>query len=150
MRKALQQIRILTIFLALLLSVHYAQGGDGIAFMTGNYTIAEKKAKEEQKLLLLDFTASWCMPCKKMEKEIFPNDALGEFVNDHFVSFKVNADYFWGMDIAKDYKVKAYPTILIVDNNGKVVKRIVGFQTVDNLMAELAPFRDFDQLFNSD
>jgi thioredoxin-related protein len=143
-------MRAICILLVFILTVSWASAGDGIDFLTENYPKAVSTAKVEKKLMLLDFTASWCFPCKKMEREVFPDAALGEFVNEQFISFKVNADYFWGMDIADEFKVKAYPTILIVDQNGKVVKRIVGYQTAESLLAELKPLSDFNRLFTSD
>ena len=143
-------MKTFSILFALLLSLNALQAGEGIDFMTNNYKDAVSKAQDEQKLMLLNFTASWCFPCKKMAKEVFPDKELGEFVHDHFVPFKVNADYFWGMDIADEFNVKAYPTILIVDMNGKVVKRIVGYQSIEKLMAHLQPFSDFEQLFTAD
>ncbi|MCP4121832.1 MAG: thioredoxin family protein [Bacteroidetes bacterium] len=114
-------------------------GEGGVNFLTEDYEKAVVQAKQEQKFMLLDFTASWCFPCKKMDRETFPDTELGDFVNSQFVSFKVNADFFWGMDIADEFKVKAYPTILVVDNLGRIVKRITGYRTAEMLLQELRP-----------
>ncbi len=74
-----------------------------------------------------------------MFRETFSNPCLVDFMNKKFVSFKVDNDFFWGMDIADQYNVKALPTLIVVDSNGKVVKRITGFQTVDGLLNQLKP-----------
>ena len=113
--------------------------GDGIAFTNTSFDNVVSKAKSQGKLVFLDFTASWCSPCKQMDRETFSNKTVGDFMNKHFVSFKVDNDFFWGMDIAEKYNVQALPTLLIMDTNGNVVKRIIGFQTVETLLSELKP-----------
>jgi thioredoxin-related protein len=40
-----------------------------------------------------------------------------------------------GPELAKMYKVRAYPTLLIIDGEGKLIKQVVGFQTEDRLLA---------------
>ncbi len=87
--------------------------------------------------MLLDFTASWCMPCKKMERETFVDESLGDYVNKNYVSIQVDVDWFWGMDVAEKYGVTAYPTILVLDTKGNVVRTIRGFQTAANLLHQL-------------
>jgi thiol:disulfide interchange protein len=137
----------LILFAASFIAVSAAIAGDGVDFRTGDFDRVFRQAGEERKLMLLDFTASWCVPCKKMDREVFPDKALGKLVNEVFIPFKVDADYFWGMDIAKKYGVKAFPTILIVDNKGKEVKRIVGYRTADKLIDELQPLSEFQNVF---
>ena len=44
---------------------------EGIEFFQGSFTSAKLKASEEGKLFFLDFTASWCTPCKWMEETTF-------------------------------------------------------------------------------
>lgn len=135
-------IALFTVFLTLA-----AQANDGVHFVDGAYDQVVRQAKNQKKLLLLDFTAAWCLPCKEMDREVFPDADLGAFVNETFVSFKVKADKSAGKAIARDFGVGAYPTILIVDNRGMVVKRIIGYRTADYLLDELRPLGDFQSLF---
>ena len=117
--------------------MQFAFAGDGINFTNSSFDGAISNAKSQGKLIFLDFTASWCAPCKKMDRVTFKNENLGKFMNQNFVSFKVDNDFFWGMDIADRYNVKAFPTLLVIDVNGDVVKRITGFQTADGLLNQL-------------
>lgn len=126
--------------LILLFSVLAISASTGIDFDdTDSYESVVSQAKSQGKLVFLDFTASWCIPCKKMEKETFSDKTVGDFVNSNFIPFQVNGDFFWGMDIAEKYNVKVYPTMMVIDGNGNVVKTITGYQTVQGLLSALKP-----------
>jgi thioredoxin-related protein len=64
------------------------------------------------------------------------NEEVGEVFNESFVNLKVDiekdAD---GPELARLYKIKAYPTLLIIDSKGKLIKEVVGFQTEDKLIS---------------
>ena len=132
-------VKKLLSILLIVFALQTSFANDGIAFAKSSYDNAISVAKSQGKLVFLDFTASWCLPCKKMERETFSNKSLGDFVNRNFVSFKVDNDFFWGMDLADKYDVKSFPTLLVLDTNGNVVKRITGFQTAEGLLGELRP-----------
>ena len=123
--------------LVLLLVMQTSFANDGIAFSKSSYDNAVSSARSQGKLVFLDFTASWCLPCKRMERETFSNKNVGDFVNKNFVSIKVDNAFFWAMDLADKYDVKSFPTLLVLDTSGNVVKRITGFQTAEGLLGEL-------------
>src|SRR5688572_20461077 len=50
------------------------------------------KANRDGKYIFVDAYASWCVPCKKMDKEIYSLQNIGGFFNDQFVSVKVQFD----------------------------------------------------------
>ena len=67
-----------------------AQNGDGIAFEDSTVTFADAcaKAKAEGKMIFIDCYTSWCGPCKRMAREIFPQKVVGDFFNKTFVCLK--------------------------------------------------------------
>lgn len=95
-------------------------------FQDISFSEALKKAKEENKMVFVDCYTSWCGPCKYMADKVFPQKKLGKYLNDRFVSLKINAEQGEGVDIASKYSVSAYPTFLILKTDGTLIYRIVG------------------------
>lgn len=85
----------------------------------------------KKQLVLVDFWAAWCAPCKIIAPTL--NEIAEE--NPDLVSIgKLNVDSF--QQIAQKYKVRNIPTLLVF-KKGKEVKRIVGVKTKKAILAEL-------------
>jgi len=112
------------------------QSESGIRFKNVSLERAKELAAETDKLIFIDAYTSWCGPCKRMAATSFKDDEVGEIFNDKFVNLKIDmekdAD---GPEVAKLYKVRAYPTLLIIDSKGKLVKSSVGFMTSAQLLS---------------
>ena len=50
------------------------------------------KAKDENKLIMIDFYSDWCIPCKQLDSETFSDEELSAFLNDNFICLKSNVD----------------------------------------------------------
>lgn len=128
-----------------------AQEGKGIQFFKGTFAQALAKAKSEGKPLFVDFYAVWCGPCKKMEKQIFTQLEVGEYFNKHFVAVQLDAEKPENVDVAKTYKVEAFPTLGIFDGEGKALSINVGYMNAQELMAmaktAVGEVKGFEQLY---
>lgn len=82
-------------------------------------------SKAEGKPVFIDFHTSWCGPCKMMAKKIFPLENVGRYMNEAFINIQLDAEKEAPED-AKHYKVEAYPTMIVVDSDGKEIYRVVG------------------------
>lgn len=103
--------------------ITYAQG---ITFLT-NLDEALAKAKAENKMVFIDFYTSWCGPCKVMSADIFPQKSVGDFYNSKFINVKIQCDDSgYGVELGKQYKVNAYPTLMYLDANGTTVHSVAG------------------------
>lgn len=84
------------------------------------------QAAAENKMVFVDFYTTWCLPCKLMDEDVFSDREIGNFMNDHFISYKVDAERGNGPNLQQLFGVYAYPTLLFMDSNGKVVERKEG------------------------
>lgn len=85
------------------------------------------KAKEENKLVMVDSYTNWCGWCKVMDRETFSDSLVGEYINDKFISTKVNMEEGFGIDLAMKYRVSFYPQYLFFDGEGHLIGRLGGF-----------------------
>ncbi|TKC06069.1 thioredoxin family protein [Pedobacter frigoris] len=115
---------ILLAFMALLTGNLLAQGID---FSHGTWKEVLAKAKKEDKLVFVDVYTSWCGPCKKMVAEVFPLKEVGDVFNPAFVNYKIDAEKGEGIEIAKQFSVKSYPTYLFVNGDGELIYRSGGY-----------------------
>ncbi len=100
--------------MALLVSVSlYAQ--EGIKFEHGTWAEAKEKAKAENKLIFVDFYTQWCGPCYNMAQKVFTLYSVGAFYNEYFINMKIDAENGEGIELAKKYGVRSYPTFFFID-----------------------------------
>ena len=98
----------------------------------------KQKAKKENKLIFIDAYTTWCIPCRQMAENIFPQAAVGYFFNKNFINVAVQMDvtkkdnryvkawYKNAKIIADEYKIEAYPTYLFLNPEGDLLHLIVG------------------------
>lgn len=108
-----------------------------INFYKGSYDDFLREAKTQKKPIVLDFWASWCGPCKKLETETFTNPNLVSYINANYMVYKVDIDSFDGMAIADRFAVDVYPTLVLLDPKTRYVGRYRGFFPADYLKNEL-------------
>ena len=82
----------------------------------------------KERLTLIDFFATWCMPCK-MQSEVL--EKLEESRNLTFDIVKVNVDD--SPNLASKFEISSIPT-LVVMKNGKVLKKSVGLNEENELL----------------
>jgi thioredoxin-related protein len=132
---------IFSILIAIVIAQGYTQNDaiHGISFEQGlSWSELIQKAKEENKYIFVDCYATWCGPCKWMDKNVYPNDSVGAYMNEHFVSVRLQMDtgkqddgkvrgyYSTAHEIKQNYHVGSYPTYLFFSPEGSAVHKAVG------------------------
>jgi thiol:disulfide interchange protein len=98
------------------------------------------KAKAEKKLVFIDAYATWCGPCKLMDRNVFTHSETATFFNKNFISYKVNIEKDNGPTVQLLYEISTLPSLIFLDSNGKVLVREGNSVTINQLrsMAERA------------
>ncbi len=99
----------------------------GIQFLEGNLQQAKLKAMAENKPIFVDVYATWCGPCKKLKKSTFKDKEVSDYFNKNFVNIAVDGETKEGIEIVNKYNVEGYPTLLILDKDGKLLTQSVGY-----------------------
>ena len=87
----------------------------------------KNEVTESDKLVLVDFYADWCGPCKMMSPII---DEIAVEMGDKVKVCKLNVDS--AQDIAIQYNVMSIPT-LIIFKNGQVINTVIGLQEKEKI-----------------
>src|SRR5882724_2814275 len=88
----MRSIKILLSFTILVMTA-YSLRAQGINFEQSlSWEQVKAKAKAENKYIFVDCYATWCVPCKNMEKNVYPIDSIGDFVNSHYIPVKIQFD----------------------------------------------------------
>jgi thioredoxin-related protein len=132
----MKSLFIMMIFLSLMAQ---AQEQNGIQFEKDlSWQQVLKKAKADDKYIFVDCFATWCGPCKLMDKSVYPNEDVGTFFNDKFISVKVQMDtskldnddtrkwYADAHQLQQQYRVMAFPSYLFFSPQGKIIHRGLG------------------------
>lgn len=108
---------------------------EGIQFTDAAWAAVVKKAKAENKIIFLDAYASWCGPCKLLQKNVFTRADVGDLFNKNFINVKVDMERGEGPHLARQFPLEAYPTLFFIEPNGKIIKKVIGYQTPEALIA---------------
>lgn len=124
-----------------------AQDEKGIHFEDGlSWQQVQEKAKSENKYIFVDCFATWCGPCKEMDKNVYPSEKVGVYLNNKFISVRVQMDstkkdneqvkawYADAQNIQSKYEVTAFPTYLFFSPDGKIVHRGLGYKAPDDFI----------------
>lgn len=127
--------RILLITAALLLGAATARAQ--VRFETGSTDKVREMALKADKLVFIDLYATWCGPCRLMERNVFSRGDVGEFMERYFVSAKYDVDQPTGKALSKQYGVRSIPTYLVFDTSGELLGRIQGASDAETFLDNL-------------
>lgn len=135
--------------LLLVVAISATTFSQGIDFFHGTWKEAIELAKKDGRLIFVDANTAWCGPCRRMAKNVFTQEKVGDFYNARFINMKIDMEK-GDVDFRAKYHVTAYPTLLFIDETGEIVKKKVGGQRAEGLIRlgqeALAIFDNVDEM----
>lgn len=99
---------------------------------------AERLTTETPKMIFVDVYTDWCGWCKRMNATTYTDEAVIDYVNEHFYAVKLNAESKEnfslkgmntnGIELARSFKVTGYPTVVFIDENFERVTPLPGYR----------------------
>lgn len=118
-----------------MLCIALAGKSQGITFEKGSWKEVVAKAKATNKPIFIDVYTSWCGPCKNMSKNVFTQAEVGKEYNENYICYQIDAEKGDGIELAKRYEVKAYPTYLFLKADGSLFSRSLGSMEAEKFIA---------------
>ena len=125
------------LLLLLVLVLGSAAAQAQVKFETKSTDAVREMAVKTGKLVFIDLYASWCPPCRMMERQVFSRKHVGEFMDQRFVAAKYDVDKTTGRELMKKYGEGSIPLYLVFDTQGEVLGRIQGATDAETFMENL-------------
>jgi len=117
-------------------------GADAMHWRTLEAGLAEARATN--RLLLYDFTAEWCPPCRLMQRQVFADPQAAAELESRFVPVRVldrqreeGRNARWVDSLQARYRVNTFPTLIVAGVDGRESTRLEGFMGRDFTLGQL-------------
>jgi thiol:disulfide interchange protein len=87
---------------------------------------AVQRARNENKAVLVNFYAEWCVWCQRMESTTLRDGGVAALLSERLVPVSLDVDAE-GEELSTEYGVEALPTVLVLDASGRELGRIPGY-----------------------
>ena len=104
-----------------------------------DFSAALERARKENKPVLVNFYADWCVWCKRLESTTLRDGKVASMLQNQMVpiSLDVEGD---GRELSNQYRVDGLPTILVLDGVGRELGRIPGYMPPAGFLEQVQGF----------
>ncbi|MBN1491602.1 MAG: thioredoxin fold domain-containing protein [Phycisphaerae bacterium] len=93
-----------------------------------------KDAATSDRPIFIDFYTTWCPPCKMLDARTWSDSNVAKWLQEKTIPLKIDAEA--QAQLAEQYALRAYPTLLFLKADGTEIDRIVGFVDPDEFLTE--------------
>ena len=94
-----------------------------------SYEEALSLQKKSKKIIMIDIVRDGCHYCEDMDRDVFDNAAMNKWIEERFISVKMNVDR---EKLPLDIKVSFTPMFYFINAEGKIVKKIPGSWNIED------------------
>lgn len=108
-----------------------------VSFAQSAFKASLDRAQKEDRFVMVDFYTDWCKWCKVLEEKTYPHPDVKKVLDQSFVFEKYNPEEapsfthggrkYGGMDVAKHFSIRGFPTILFMEKDGTAIGSIPGY-----------------------
>lgn len=119
-------MKTITLLAAAFLTIALHAQDRQIEFRHLTFDEALAASADENKPIFMDCYTVWCGPCKWMSANIFTQNEVADYYNENFICVKFDMEKGEGINIAKEFSIRAYPTLIFVNSKRQLVMKSVG------------------------
>lgn len=101
------------------------------------FNVGFAEAKKTGKKVLVDVFTDWCVWCKRLDKNVYGDPKIADYLNDHYITVKINPETnstvtfrdtaYSAAQFAQGFGVTGYPTIIFFEPDGQPIDRLGGY-----------------------
>lgn len=99
----------------------------GIVFNNQEFKEVLATARASHKKIFVDAYATWCAPCRLLQKTTFRDVKAAAYFNKNFINVSIDVEKAEGPELVKKWQVDGLPTLLILDEQGNVLESHTGY-----------------------
>jgi thioredoxin-related protein len=107
----------------------------GIVWSKLSVDEALAKAKEQNRVLMIDVFSEHCMQCKDLEEQLW-DTADGAALGEDLIALQIESDGPAGERLRRLYPVLGLPLVIFIEPGGKEIGRVVGFRGLAEFLTE--------------
>ncbi len=108
--------------------------------------------EKEPRKVFIDIYATWCGPCKLMDKKTFTDPKIVQYVNSNYYAVKLNGEgkkqvNLFGrnmteQELAYSFRIQGYPSIVFMDEKLQPYQPVAGYIPASNFIKMLKQFNE--------
>ena len=107
-----------------------------------DFKVAQERASESNKSMVLFVTATWCSPCRIMKRQVWADEGVKDLMNRRFIPVLLDADDPAAQPVLQAYGIQGTPCTLVVKGSGEVMDYRFGAVSKSDFMAWMRSFEE--------
>lgn len=105
-----------------------------------DFAQAKALAKQSGRPLLVHFYATWCGPCRQMEKDVLHTNTVHSVLSQHFIAVMVDSDKH--PELVEQFNIQSLPSDVVLSPDGVMVAKSERSRDKNGYLAQLQQFID--------